>query len=172
MNPILIAILGAALRTIGASAPPAFGEYPATEPLHGPMVMPHIVDAEERRFRTELRRAVTKGYDVVDGSTEHERRGPNFAGHYLLVQWGCGSNCMQAALIDANSGHVLRLPQVPGSDADGFSIPTGSVDFRTLQFRTGSRLLVLPNIADGHSYYYVLEQERWRFLKKLPTRQP
>lgn len=120
-------------------------------------------------FYTELRRAITKGYDVVDGGTEHERRGPNFAGHYVLVQWGCGSNCMEAALIDANTGNVLRLPQVPGGEQQGFEIPTGSVDFRALQFRTNSRLLGVPNIGDSFTYYYLLEQGHWRFLKMLPT---
>lgn len=35
---------------------------------------------------------------------------PNFAGHYILEQWGCGSSCQMGALIDALTGKVYELP--------------------------------------------------------------
>ena len=105
----------------------------------------------------------------MDGGTEHERAGANFAGHYVLVQWGCGSNCMQAALIDGRSGTVLRLPQIPGEKLGYFGIPTGSVDLRTLQFRWNSRLLGMPCIADGMTYYYALDGQHWLFIRKEQT---
>ena len=116
-----------------------------------------------------LTNAVRKGYDVVEGGTENERVGPNFAGRYVLVQWGCGSNCMEAALIDGRDGTVLRLPQIPGEELDYFGVPTGSVDMRTLEFRRYSRLLRVPRITDGMTYAYVLEGHRWQFLSKAAT---
>lgn len=36
----------------------------------------------------------------------------NFAGHYILTTWGCGSGgCIDGAIIDAKSGDVFWLPQ-------------------------------------------------------------
>lgn len=93
--------------------------------MTGSLALPRISNAQERRFKTKLTRAITKGYDVVDGGTEHSRIGSNFAGRYVLVQWGCGSNCMQAAMIDGKDGSVLRLPQIPGEKLGYFEIPTG-----------------------------------------------
>jgi hypothetical protein len=76
---------------------------------------------------------------------------------------------MEAALIDANTGSVLRLPQIPGGEQHGFDIPIEPPDLSALRFRTNSRLLGVPFIGDSFTYYYVLEHGRWRFLSKLPT---
>jgi hypothetical protein len=165
MNSLLLFVLCAAIG-IGNTLP-TFSDFPATEGLHGRMALPRITNAQEREFRTELHRAITKGYDVVEGGTEHERHGPNFGGHYVLVQWGCGTSCMYGALIDANTGQVLRLPHIPGAEQTGFHIPT--VDLQSLRFRTNSLLLGVDNVSDSQTYYYVLEPKGWRFLKKLPT---
>ena len=167
MSLLLLAVLGTALSAATPSPAPAFSQYPATEGMHGRMLLPRIAGAQEREFHTVLRQAITKGYNVVDGGTEHERRGPNFGGHYVLVQWGCGSSCMEGALIDANTGQVFRLPQIPGAEQAIFRIPT--IDLQSLLFRTNSRLLGVENIGDSQTYYYVLEHGRWHFLKKLPT---
>ena len=37
-------------------------------------------------------------------------KGPNFAGHYTVGTWGCGSDCRMVALIDAVNGHVYFAP--------------------------------------------------------------
>jgi hypothetical protein len=146
-------------------APPSFGQYPATV-YEGRLSMPRLITPEERHFQTELRHAITKGYDVVEGGTENERKGPNFGGHYVLVQWGCGTNCMEAAIIDVVDGRIFTLPRVPeDQDSTGFHVPTGQADMRTLQFRTKSRLLGIPYVGNGMTYWYVLEKD-WRFLGK------
>jgi len=49
------------------------------------------------RFRTRLREAAGKG--------------PNFAGHYTIASWGCGSGCLQYAIVDARNGRVFFPPQ-------------------------------------------------------------
>lgn len=45
-----------------------------------------------REYRTRLKHAA--------------RKGPNFAGHYTVADWGCGSNCEVFTVIDAASGKV------------------------------------------------------------------
>ncbi|MCE9599512.1 MAG: hypothetical protein K8S54_16235 [Spirochaetia bacterium] len=34
----------------------------------------------------------------------------NFAGHYLIVEWGCGTSCMSGVVINAMDGRVNFLP--------------------------------------------------------------
>ena len=38
------------------------------------------------------------------------RKGPNFAGHYSLIEIGCGTSCLFAYLADARSGQVFSFP--------------------------------------------------------------
>jgi hypothetical protein len=95
-------------------------------------------DRDARRFRTTLR----------DGAAE----GPNFAGHYTVTSWGCGSACLQWAIIDAKTGKiffdkrnwVLDLNHVAfGGDDAAPQLPEGTTDLVGLRFRRDSRLLIL-----------------------------
>lgn len=70
-----------------------FRRHPVSETYTG---TPAAVDLEShpqaRQFRTRL--------------TEGAKQGPNFAGRYTVVEWGCGTSCQQLAVIDARTGHV------------------------------------------------------------------
>lgn len=33
--------------------------------------------------------------------------GPNFAGHYTVASWDCGSNCQSHAVVDNNTGEII-----------------------------------------------------------------
>lgn len=48
-------------------------------------------------FRTAIREGVQEG--------------PNFAGHYIVVRWGCGTECQMGAIVDALSGKIYEAPQ-------------------------------------------------------------
>ena len=63
-------------------------------------------------FRTRLR--------------EGARKGPNFAGHYTVVAWGCGSNCESNMIVDARTGKVY----------------SGFGDERGAEFRLNSSLVI------------------------------
>jgi len=39
--------------------------------------------------------------------TEAAANGPNFAGHYTVAYWGCGSPCGRFAIINARTGKVF-----------------------------------------------------------------
>src|SRR5215207_9403419 len=95
---IKIALLAALVLALGSvgyaqSTEPAFTRYAAK------VIKPRNVRVNLRshknanRFRTNLRSAA-KG-------------GVNFAGHYILTTWGCGTNCSQSAIIDARTGRVF-----------------------------------------------------------------
>jgi len=98
---LTIAAAGVALAAQGGA--PRFEDYPATAGLHGAPVPPTLSEDHEW-FRTALRRGAA--------------RGPNFAGAYTVVIWGCGTSCQSGAVIDARSGRVWSLPQslVRGAD--------------------------------------------------------
>lgn len=42
---------------------------------------------------------------------EAAKRLPDFAGRYIVVTWGCGSNCQENALIDARTGKIYPAPR-------------------------------------------------------------
>ena len=48
---------------------------------------------DARSFRTRLSEAL--------------HRGVNFAGHYAVAGWGCGTGCISGAIIDARTGNVF-----------------------------------------------------------------
>ena len=65
-----------------------------------------------------------------------EQFGMNFAGHYNLARWGCGTSCVNGAITDMQTGLV-------------YNIPSASLGY---EFRRYSRLLVL-NPPDSSGYY-------------------
>lgn len=71
-----------------------------------------------RSFRTVLR--------------EGARFGPDFAGHMTVVTWGCGSDCVQFAVVDARTGRIYGSPVPTSADVDG---------------RLDSRLLVIGRLS-------------------------
>ena len=50
---------------------------------------PKLTTPEQRRFRTAIRQAAAKG--------------PNFAGHFTIAAWGCGTGCIQFVVVDNQS---------------------------------------------------------------------
>lgn len=65
-----------------------------------------------------------------------DKFGMNFAGHYNVARWGCGTSCINGAMTDLKTGHV-------------YDLPPASLDY---EFQTNSRLLVI-NPPDSSGYY-------------------
>ena len=113
---------------------------------------------EARTYRTRLR--------------EGAKHRANFAGRYIVVDWGCGSNCQVYALIDAVTGRVFdgsgaergadfRLDsslfiadpaQRPG-DVAYSDDPVSSLPVRYLEWRDGKfmlRYVEACSVSDNH----------------------
>ena len=75
---------------------PDFADYPVKEIYKGKPAQPRIVTPYQKRFRTVIRESVQEG--------------ANFAGHYAVAVWGCGSSCTQFAVTDVVSGRVYDPP--------------------------------------------------------------
>lgn len=83
-------------------------------------------------FRTNLRNAAKEGV--------------NFAGHYILTTWGCGTNCSQSAIIDARNGRVFFPTQLEGA---GFGFCDFPDDTEPFIYKVNSRLFVLNGFKGG-----------------------
>lgn len=137
-------------------APPRFADYPAGAAFVG---RTHLVLAHaDQAYRTRLREAA--------------RQRPNFAGHYVLALWGCGTQCVTGAAVDLRSGRVTWLPG--GTLCCWGSGPQGPArEVVPLRYRLDSRLLVLDGArhereGDQGEHYYAMEDGGFVHLADLP----
>jgi hypothetical protein len=133
---------------------PRFEDYPAAR-YDKPGVPARWRDsAMSRMYRTRL--------------SAWSRERPNFAGHFILATWGCGTDCTQLAVIDARNGKVFHPQGVTSNVAvnvhPDLLEPAGSFmgawhGEGALRYRADSRLLVLigapneDNKRRGISFY-------------------
>jgi hypothetical protein len=172
--PSLFATLAGALAATAAAAQgddclistdairqpvPRFADYPASvETIRHPAA-PVLASREARMFRTELR--------------EGARKGPNFAGHFTVVGWGCGSACIQWAVVDARTGKVRLEPSIEVVSVD--NVADANADVFALRFRRDSRLMIIlgapkEDQAREGAAFYEWTGERFRLLKFAPRK--
>jgi hypothetical protein len=109
----------------------AFEKFPAQESYIGEPHVP-ILEGDLKRFKTVI--------------TSQVANGPNFAGAYTIVTWGCGSDCQISLSFNAKTGQPYRL---------------GITEFG-LKFRKDSKLIILnPDITDD---VYKLFGSKTRYL--------
>lgn len=137
---------------------PRFEDYPVREVYKGPAARVRLDGKMARMFRARLR--------------EGSRGGPNFAGRYTVVVWGCGTGCAQMGLVDARTGRVY-FPPVAYMDIIDMEDEAG----RSRWFRLDSRLLrITRGFYDGGdaytAYYYTFDGGRFRLLRKRVERRP
>ena len=63
----------------------------------------------------------------------------DFAGYYIIITWGCGTGCINGAMVDIRDGKVYDLPVV-GYDDCYRSYETAEYDILT--YKTFSRLFI------------------------------
>lgn len=98
-----------------------------------------------RMYRTNLRNAAKEGV--------------NFAGHFILTGWGCGTNCSEWAIIDARNGHVYFPDKFAGvgygfCDLPDHAMPGDAPNLADdasgpLYYKKNSRLVVLTGYTGG-----------------------
>jgi ankyrin repeat protein len=99
--------------------PPQFADFPVHRVYRGkPAPIDFNGNPWARTYRTRLKQAASCG--------------ANFAGHYTVAEWGCGSSCQSINFIDARDGAVI----------DGISADRGA------DYRLDSELFI-ENPADG-----------------------
>jgi len=89
--------------------------------------------------------AFFSGSDVWAGSWKNpvKSNGPNFAGHYFVIRWGCGSECLMMAIVDARTGKVYD-PPFTGAGSELY-VPMDPLSDREIDFQRDSSLMVFRN---------------------------
>ncbi|HEY1211289.1 MAG TPA: hypothetical protein VGE85_18130 [Terracidiphilus sp.] len=103
-----------------------FEHYPAVADFSGSPAKPLLITPHEHAFRTMIRTQALNG--------------PNFAGHYTVAKWGCGSPCLSFVIIDAKSGAIYD----PGFSA-GCANSNGSG--AGINFKLTSRLIIVTGLS-------------------------
>ena len=137
-----------------------FSHYPVK--TVAPRKLPAVPDVrigQAHFYRTAIRQAA--------------KNGPDFAGHYVIVQIGCGAATACLAIADTLTGRVFFPPKLGAATALLVDTPDDE-KFSTLNYRRSSRLLILvgtpnedPN-TEGMSYY-VWRANRLRLVRFIPT---
>lgn len=140
LYPAVLLAASTSQLALGQKAP-AFKSYPVIEYYRGLQTAPKIKStADAWTYRTRIRRIA--------------RLKPNFAGHYSIGTWGCGSSCFHFAIVDVRNGTVYYHHS---QDCSAFTtyrdIP------KPIDFRVDSRLLILDcGDSDNNPHYFKLER--------------
>jgi hypothetical protein len=111
---------------ITSGDPPTFNHYPSIVDFKGNPAKPLLVTPREHAFRTQIR--------------EQASTGPNFAGHFTIAKWGCGSPCIAFVIVDSKTGNVFD---------PGFSLACadGNVMDATIDFKLTSHLIIATGFS-------------------------
>jgi len=132
---------------------PAFQDFQVLEIFHRKPVSPILITNQQKMYRTMIR--------------EGARSKVEFAGHYTVPVWGCGTACSEFAIVDSITGRVYDGPYVG-------DYPYQMMD--RLQYHPNSRLFKIngcPKELDCGFYdYEMVDGEGLRLLRKelLPSK--
>ena len=132
---------------------PRFEDHPAPKIFRGRSAPLRLTSEGARMYRTRL--------------SEAAKEKPNFAGHYILTYWGCGTECIFPAIINAKTGQVYFF---------GFSISWNPLKFNgdPLPFQLNSKLIIVTGSLEGPEatdsegiFYYKWENNRLKLLRRI-----
>ena len=111
---------------------------------------------------------------------EGAAKGPNFAGHFTIADWGCGAGCVSIAVIDAKDGKVYSGPfQVLSWAMFKYEgrYSSNTPEFVPLDFHPDSRLLIARGCPGGSQLrvtYFCTSGRRLEFklIRKVEKRHP
>lgn len=138
-------------QTVDLRNAPKPGSYPVHEKFKGKPAKVVLDNKRARLYRTVIR--------------EGAKQGPNFAGHYTGVAWGCGLGAFSMAVVDAKTGKVY-FPPFECVDGAGFGLPF--VDALGPIFRKDSRMIVFYGCTGDCDrkgvFFYVFEKGKFRLV--------
>jgi hypothetical protein len=106
-------------------------------------------------------------YTVI---TESASSGPNYAGHFTFISWGCGMGCFQYAIVDSITGNIIVYNGKPTeffvSPSRTFSINSRLLIINPLKDSLVKEAISLNDLIDKVGYdaslereYYIIEEE-------------
>ena len=166
MAVLLLAVAATAEQDAQSNLPRSahYADYVVAGEWKGTPAKLRLESPSGRMFRTQFLQA--------------SRRRPNFAGHYRITTWGCGTFCVAGGIVDLATGQLYPLPGSIGTTSWDKWIFCTSVfragDLATkkeVETRADSRLLIIRCAdADGpdrggsydHTSYFAFEDNTFR----------
>jgi len=129
----------------------SFKNFEVPVNFHGIPAKPLQNTSNARRYRTMIRLAVAHG--------------PNFADHYVLATWGCGSGCSMFSIVDAADGRVYDAP---------FTISrTDEVDEGERYVRNSRAFHCVGSLNEGDNSadrWYVWDGKKLKLVSERPAK--
>lgn len=134
---------------------PKFRDYQVQHIYRGKPAKP-ILNQDQRLFRTMIRSGAKSAVE--------------FAGHYTVPRWGCGTGCSQLVVVDSISGRVYDVPfsvsELPGAWVEKHSEHI----LERMEFRADSRLMKFDGCLNEHDCgfydYLMIEGKGLKLLRK------
>ena len=138
-------------------------DYSVKEVYKGKIASVILDTKKARMFRTVLRQGA--------------KEGPNFAGQYIMVAWGCGLGSFELAVIDAKTGRVYFPPFGCITLAGGIDLPIYGGDMPNPGFRLDSKLFIIVGIedkadakpSDRATKFYVFDKGKFKLVYSIPA---
>lgn len=138
----------ASAAAVAGGSRPKPVDYPSRSRMKGKTVLPDFKkrDREFNSFRTRIREGMQKG--------------PNFAGHYSVIQFGCGTGCSGVVVGDNKTGRPARFPRGGESNM-----------YLDLQFQQDSRLMAAQWLDYDTDRCFIeffdFDRHEWHVLSKI-----
>lgn len=145
---------------------PTFEDFPVTQVFHGKPARP-ILQGSDWYYRTRFR--------------EQAARGVDFAGHYKVVAWGCGSGCSVWSIVDEQTGRIYH-PFPFGVLNVPFMGTVDGREYQGVQYQVDSSLLIVdgcpetkdvddPRTDQCFTMYYRWQNNRLVLLRTISVPQ-
>ncbi|QNX05269.1 hypothetical protein [Acinetobacter seifertii] len=151
----LIILMGTFSITHAKDTMPKPSNFPVKSVYKGTTAKLDLSDPDARMFRTRLSEAL--------------KEQPDFAGEYVTVMWGCGTNCRVYSFINKRTGKLLK---------EGFGGEERQED--VIFTDPNSRLLVTKEEIRNDEYEvksltlraYILEKNKFKLIKTITNIAP
>lgn len=155
---LTILFAAALLFAADATQPPQYTAFGVQDSFTGAPVAPKLTTKFQRGFRSQI--------------MSQAKAKPDFAGHYHIVSWGCGTECVQFAIVDSASGAVFDPPfqTVAWGGKARFRVTEG------IHYRTDSRLLTIAGCPNEErskcgTYYFEWDGAQLKELSRIAAGQ-
>ncbi|TXH71382.1 MAG: hypothetical protein E6Q83_04055 [Thiothrix sp.] len=160
MKKLYALLIAAYLPCAALAAPvPQFKDYPV-EHIYKGQAHALVLDEFAKTYKTRLRAALEEKV--------------NFAGHYVVTIWGCGTSCLFGGIVDKISGKAYPLPELL-LGVFPLKPEYQDQDDRELIYKPTSRLLIMAGAFDSDKpgqddlvKFYEFKGNRFVLVKQLP----
>ena len=165
---------------------PRFADFPVTPIFPGSPGRPRFTSPPHLHPGRDIREGdlPPDADDRYRSSVEYDaKHGPNFAGHYTIALWSCGTGCSSMVVVDAKTGTLYR--DVPFGTLDINGNPAAkNHEYAGLRFRIDSSLLIVEGCRDADfrrakgerpdcsRSYFQWMVPGFKFLRKIPLSPP